>query len=148
MDKNNLVDLLDTLLKPYGFKRKGNNWILNGDEISKLVNLQKSYYGNVFYINYGYIIKDLDLATKPHVEMRLASVDREEQKRITDLLNLETEIQPNQRLEELAKILTNKVIAKLQSINSKKELLNELMQRSHLNDIPLVVKKYFNLSLE
>lgn len=147
MNKNNLISFLDTLLKPYGFKKKGNNWTLDGDEISKLVNLQKSYYGNLYYVNYGFIIKDLELTTTTHVEMRLGSADKEQQKRITDLLNLEIDIESNQRLDELKKVLITKVIVHLQSINSKIDLLDELKKRPHLNDIPLIVKDYFNLGL-
>ena len=75
MEKKDLIKLLDEIFVPLGFKRKGHNWVLNGDELSKLINLQKSNYSNAFYIN----------------------------------------------------------------------LLNDLRKRLHLNNIPLVVKRHFNL---
>jgi hypothetical protein len=67
MEKKDLIKLLDEIFVPLGFKRKGNNWVLNGDELSKLINLQKSNYSNAFYINYGYIIKGLELTTVMHI---------------------------------------------------------------------------------
>ena len=145
MDKKDLIKLLDEIFVPLGFKRKGNNWVLNGDELSKLINLQKSNYSNAFYINYGYIIKGLELTTTTHVENRLTSTNKEEQKRITDLLDLETEIPTDQRLAELKKFITDKIAVQMQSVNTEADLLNDLKKRPHLNNIPLVVKRHFNL---
>jgi hypothetical protein len=145
MEKKDLVKLLDDIFVPLGFKRRGNNWVSNGNELSKLINLQKSNYSNSFYINYGYIIKGIELTTTTHVENRLASINKEEQKRITDLLDLEKEIPIDQRLTELKKFITDKITVQMQSINTESELFSDLKKRPHLNDIPLVVKRHFNL---
>jgi len=145
MEKKDIVKLLDDIFVPLDFKRKGNNWVIKGKELSKIVNLQKSNYGNYFYINYGFIIRGLELTTTTHVEHRLASVYREEQERITDLLDLETDIPMDQRLKELRCLITNKVLIRIQSVNTEEDLLNEIKKRPHLNDIPLVVKKYFDI---
>lgn len=145
MDKKNLIKLFNEIFIPLGFKRKGNNWVLNGDELSKLINLQKSNYSNAFYINYGFIIKGLELTTTTHVENRLASTNKEEQKRITDLLDFDTQIPIDQRLVELKKFITDKIIVQVQSVNTEADLLIDLKKRPHLNNIPLVVKRHFNL---
>ena len=60
MEKKDLINILSEMLVPIGFKRKGNYWVVNGDEITKMVNLQKSQYGNSFYINYDYIVAPYD----------------------------------------------------------------------------------------
>ena len=145
MEKKDLIKLLDEIFVPLGFKRKGNNWVLNGNELSKLINLQKSNYSNAFYINYGYIIKGLELTTTTHVENRLASTNKEEQKRITDLLDLETEIPTDQRFAELKKLIADKIAVQIQSMNTEADLLNDLRKQPHLNNIPLVVKRHFSL---
>lgn len=145
MEKKDLIKLLDEIFIPLGLKRKGNSWVLNSKELSKIINLQKSNYGNAFYINYGYIISGLQLTTATHVENRLASTDKDEQKRITDLLDLETDIKTDQRVTELKVFISNKIVAQIQSINTETDLLNDLKKRQHLNNIPLVVKKHFNL---
>lgn len=145
MEKKDFVKLLDEIFIPFGFKRKCNNWVLNEDSLSKLVNLQKSNYSNSFYINYGFIIKGLELTTTTHVENRLSSVDREEQKRITDLLDLEVEMLVDQRLTDLKMFITDNIVLQVQSVTTEDDLLMNLKKRSHLNNIPLVVKKHFNL---
>jgi hypothetical protein len=145
MEKKDLIKLLDEIFLPLGFKKKGNNWIFNGIDINKVINLQKSNFGNSYYINFGYIIKRLELTTKTHVENRLASIDKNQQIRITDLLDLETIISDANRLEELREIIYDKVVLQIQSINNEIDLLNNLKNRNHLNNVPIVVKKYFNI---
>lgn len=147
MGKNDLIQLLDEIFVPLGFTRKGNNWALNGSELSKLVNLQKSNYSNSFYINYGYVLKSVPLSNeRTHVESRLASIDKEEQKLITDLLDLETETPTERRSTQLKRIINYKIADEIQSVNTERELLEYLKKRPHLNDISLTVKRHFNLS--
>ena len=145
MEKRDFIKLLDEIFRPLGFGRKGNSWVLNGDELSKVVNLQKSNYSNAFYINYGYIIKGLELTTVTHVESRLASTDRAIQKKVTDLLDLEVKMDIDHRLVELREFIVDKIVTQMLSINTEKDLLNYLKRRPHLNDVSLVVKKYFQL---
>lgn len=145
MEKKDLIKLLDDIFVPLGFKRKSNNWVLNDNELTKLINLQKSNYSDAFYINYGYIIKGIELTTKTHVENRLASSNKDEQKRITDLLDFGKEIPTDQRLVELKKIITDKIVTQMQSIETEDDLLNDLKKRPHLNNIPLVVKQHFKV---
>lgn len=145
MEKKDLIKLLNEIFIPLNFRREGNNWVFNSNELIKIINLQKSNYSNAFYINYGYIIKGLELTTSMHIEDRLASISKEEQKRITDLLDFHTAIQPDQRLRELKQIIIDKIIMQVQLVNTEKDLLSNLQTRAHLNNIPLVVKRHFNL---
>ena len=145
MEKTLLIRLLSDIFIPIGFKRKGNNWVYNGEYLSKIINLQRSNYGNSFYINYGFIIKGLELTTTYHVHDRLASVDKVEQDRITTLLDLDVEMSREFRLVELNMLIKEKIVLKIQSINTVVDLFNALNERLHLNDIPMVVKKYFKL---
>ena len=140
MEKKDLVNLLDTIFIPLGFKRKGNNWVQNGSELSKIINLQKSNYSNAFYINYGYVIKCLELTTNTHIENRLASIDNVEQKELTNLLDLENEMSNDTRFAKLKKFINDKIVLQIQSVNTEADILSELKNRSHLNNIPLVVK--------
>lgn len=146
MEKKDLISLLDEIFIPLSFKRKGNNWVLDGIELFKIINLQKSNYGTAFYINYGYIIKGLNLTTTTHVENRLSSADKEEQKEITDLLNLENDIGDSQRLIMLKRLVIEKIVKQIESTNTQEDLLRELQKRPHLHNIPLVVKEHFKLA--
>jgi len=146
MDKKGLINIISEKLIPVGFKKKGNFWVINGDEITKMVNLQKSNYFNSFYINYGYIINSIPLDNEMmHIYNRVTSLEVEERNKIALLLNLDNHISDAERSKELSKILHDKLIAKVNAINTEEELLNELKKRPHLNDIPLMVKKHFKL---
>lgn len=146
MNKTDLIKLLDEIFVPLGFKKKGVYWVSDGLVLSKLINLQKSGFGNFFYINFGYIIRELELGQNAmHIYNRFGSNDANENKRITELLDFENNSIGNNRLSELKGILNRILVPKIQAVNTEEDLLNELKSRPHLNDIPLAVKKHLNL---
>ena len=143
--KKDLIELLNEIFKPLGFKRKGNNWVQNGDRLVKVINLQKSNFGNYFYINYGFVIKSLKLTTQMHVDNRLASLEKSERKSLVDMLDCETKIPWQQRSEYLRSIISTKILPVMKSVVSEQDLYQYLKNRLHINDIPLIVKDYFQL---
>ena len=147
MEKRELINFLNEILAPLGYKKKGNNWMQPSIELIKVINLQKSNYGNLFYINYGFIIKNLELTTVSHFENRLASNIKEEQLKISNLLNLEYTIRDEERLSELKNFIIKKVIVKMNSLNCINDLFEEIKKAPQLNKIPLIVKQYFNLPI-
>jgi hypothetical protein len=149
MDKKDLVKFLDEIFLPLDFKRKGNNWVSNGKIINKIVNLQKSQYSNAYYINYGYILNNLPLDNFTyHVDNRLASKDKSEQELITDLLNLENDIDSEKRLALLGNIIDSKIVEEIKFISKEEDILRILKAREHLYTIPPFVLKYFDLRIE
>jgi hypothetical protein len=146
MNNNEFKVFLNDIFKTFGFKRKGNNWFSENNELIKVINLQKSNFGNQYYINYGYILKSLKLDKfEMHIFHRLSSLDKKENERIKELLDFEGNIDDSQRKSELKSFLEKNLIQSLIQINSEIDILNELKQRSHLNDVPIIVKNHFNL---
>ena len=146
MDKAKFIKVFDEIFKSNGFKKKDNNWFADGTELKKLVNLQKSSFGNYYYLNYGFLINRLDPdGLWAHFYCRLTSTDKEESQRIDDLLNLDSGIEEEQRISEIQFHLVMDVIIRLQKINTESELLFEIKKLPHLNTVPLIVKKHFNL---
>lgn len=147
MEKKELSSILNEVLAPIGFKKKGDSWVINGDEITKMINLQKSQFSNSFYINYGYILKSVPLnGLMMHVFKGFGSIDKTEQQRMTALLDLGNNISNEDRAKELKKLLLEKLVLNIQEVNTEEDVLSELKKRPHLNDIPLVVKKHFSLA--
>jgi len=143
MEKKELSSILNDILVPIGFKKKGDYWIINGDIITKMVNLQKSKFGNNFYINYGYILKSIPLDNlNMHVFQGFGSIDNKESMRIKELLD---KISNENRAIELKQLILDKIVMNIMAVKTEEDLLNELKSRPHLKDIPLVVKKYFSL---
>ncbi|MCW3162843.1 DUF4304 domain-containing protein [Chryseobacterium oryctis] len=145
MEKKELINIISNVLSPIGFKRKGNSWVFNDSSINKIVNLQKSQFGNYYYINYGYILNAIPLNDMMHIYNRVTSINIDEREEINLLLNLESNISDKEREDGLKKVLQKELVDKIQSINIEDDLLEELRNRPHLNDIPLVVKQYFQL---
>lgn len=149
MEKKELVKFMDGIFAPLNFKRKGNNWVSNGESVNRIINLQKSQYSNAFYINYGYILNNLPLDKWTyHVDNRLASREKEEQKLITDLLNLENDINTEERFFLLNKIINEKIVKEIQSVSCEDDVLKVLKGKEFLYTIPPSVLKYFNLNIE
>jgi ferritin-like protein len=149
MEKEKLIVFLNRIFIPSGFKRKGNNWVINGDEINKIINLQKSQYSNLFYINYGYIINSLPLeGFVNHVDNRLSSTDKREQQKITSLLDLDYQIDTTERFTELEKIIRSKIIQEMQNTSKEADILTVLNQRQFLYTIPPVVLKHFKINID
>jgi len=146
MEKKNIVKLLDELFLPIGFKRKGNNWVNNGEQVSKVVNLQKSNYSDSYYINYGFILNRLPMGNlKMHIENRLAGRNKEHEFRLFELLDMESEIIDEIRLNELKNMISEQIVAQFQLVNSDADIFSYLKRRPHLYDIPLRIKEYFGI---
>lgn len=146
MEKKELALIVSEILVPNGFKKKGDYWVINGDVITKMVNLQKSKFSNSFYINYGHIVQSIPLDNlMMHVFEGFGSVDHNENTRIKELLDLENNISNEDRGEGLRELLLEKLLPAIQAVNTEEDVLNELKKRPHLNDIPLIVKRHFGL---
>ena len=143
MDNKELKKQIDNLLIPVGFKRKGNNWKLENEELEKVVNLQKSNFNNSYYINYGYNLKKLDYDRMLiHISNRLAHSDNDKNTLIDNTLNLEVELSLQNRVNGVKEIISEILLPEIESINCETDIVNMLKKRPHLNDIPLKVKEY------
>lgn len=148
--KNKILEsILSELLIPNGFKKKGNYWLINGNELTKIVHLQKSQFGNSFYINFGYIINSIPLnGLSMHIFQQVSSLDEKERNRIMELLNLDKDISETVRIDELDHILRSKLVDKMKSINSEDDIrkMTEDFSQAQLNMIPLSVKEYLKIT--
>jgi len=146
MEKKKLIKYLDGIFSPMGFKKRGNMWKAQSAELEKIINLQRSKYSNSYYLNYGFIIKNLKLdILEMHVYNRLSSSDDKENERIMGLLDLENEISENERKEGLKFFIENNLLSELKNTGTETDLLARLKKRPHLNDVPLVVKRHFQI---
>ncbi|WP_288244835.1 DUF4304 domain-containing protein [uncultured Chryseobacterium sp.] len=148
--KNKILEsILSELLIPNGFKKKGNYWLINGNELTKIVHLQKSQFDNSFYINFGYIINSIPLnGLSMHIFQQVSSLDEKERNRIMELLNLDNDISETVRIDELDHILRSKLVDKMKSINSLDDIrkMTEDFSQAQLNMIPLSVKEYLKIT--
>jgi hypothetical protein len=146
MIKSEFTKHLDNLFKSYFFKKKGNQWTFVDDSVLKIIKLRKSYYGNYYYIDYGFILKSLELdGLVMHIYHTLGSSDEIENARIMELLDFDSSITDEKRIDELKNVIEREILALFRDVNTEDDILKLLKRRRHLNDIPLCVKEYFKL---
>jgi Domain of unknown function (DUF4304) len=148
MEKKNLENIISEVFTPLGFEKKGNYWTLVNNEITKIINLQKSQFSNRFYINYGYIINSIPLnGLKMHIFSGFGSADISVNESINELLDLDNIINDAERQLDLYTLIKDNLFEKLQAINTEEELANYLkaLQPPLSNMIPGIVKNYFNI---
>lgn len=124
---NPIREALSTLLKAHGFKNKSNSWYLDDEESVSVVNLQKSRYGDQYYINLGVAFKVLGVvgfpaAHKCHVSFRLEeAIPDAEQELYKAALNMENQsISPDDRKAVVSRMVEIFGLAMLRESSSAK----------------------------
>lgn len=150
MEKKELINFLNDLFKQFGFRKKGNIWFIETETIKKVINLQRSNFGNYYYLNYGWIIKALSVQGLYHFGGRLSSLNKFENMRIDELLDLDNNINKEKREYELFNFINLYLVEKLETINTEEDLSNYLHNLKHplSNMIPGNVRNYFNIPLK
>ncbi|WP_055393036.1 DUF4304 domain-containing protein [Flagellimonas eckloniae] len=137
---------LDQLLKPHGFKKKGNKWTSETEELEKIIELQKSNFSNSYYLNYGFNFKDLDYTeVTMHIWNRFGPSKRKENKIFIKTLDLESPLNPTERIQNLKLFISSLLLPEINGINAKEDVVKKLKSRKHLNDVFLRVKRHLNL---
>lgn len=147
MDNKQFKKWFGDVAKASGFQKNNSNWLQNVGELTKLVNLQKSNFANKYYVNFGFIINALPCGQLlTHIGYRLSSPDPEERRKVEELLDLDSPIDDSARKSALAIRLSHDVFGQLLKTDTEADVFSVLKKQPHLNNIPLSVKKHFNLS--
>ena len=125
-DSRLVKEALGTPLKEVGFKKKSDSWYWQNDEVVLMVNLQKSQYGDQYYVNGGVALKALGSSEFPkehqcHIRFRLTAVaSDDETKQIEAAFDLEDKSFPDhQREEEISRLVRDVALPILQGCSSE-----------------------------
>ncbi len=91
---NILKQTVTAELRPVGFARKGSAWYLQNEKIIAVVNLQKSEFGTLYFLNIGFWLREIEDIHNPkvercHVQARAEGIWKCGRPSIADLLDLE-----------------------------------------------------------
>jgi Domain of unknown function (DUF4304) len=124
-DSKTIKEIIKKSLSKAGYSKKSDTWYFRNDEVVLLVNLQKSQYGNQYYLNCGVGLKSLGVVDFPkeyqcHIRFRIEGVMPEgSEKNIAALLNLEDmSISEIQRKDEISKLIAEYVLPTLTALSS------------------------------
>jgi hypothetical protein len=91
MENSQFQDWFNKLAEGQGFKEEKGRWIQKEKELTKVVELQKSRFGNTYYVNFGFIINTLPLGPlRTHIDYRFGTTDPEKRHNIDELLDLDS----------------------------------------------------------
>lgn len=125
-DSKLVKEALGAPLVEAGFKKKSDSWYWRNDEVVLLVNLQKSQYGDQYYVNCGVALKSLGAVEFPkehhcHIRFRLtAVVSDEERKGIEPVFDLENDsLSDHQRKDKISRLIRDIALPILNGCSSR-----------------------------
>jgi len=115
INSRELKKVLNNELSQYGFHRKGSTWLLKKKEVIVLVNLQKSNYGEYYYINIGFLLRHIDDIQNPRVEFchlqgRADGISENDTSLVSSLLDLESSLDDENRINLFSLFIREKII--------------------------------------
>jgi hypothetical protein len=134
------------VMKKNGFRRKSKSWYLRTDDTILVVNLQKSIYGDQYYVNLAVWLKALGENVFPkeyhcHIRSRVVAFDRDRQKywerEVFDLDN--TDMPDAERSQQIQSFLEEKALPFLLSCGSVEEL-RKLYREGRFEGIPVLIE--------
>ena len=130
MKTDNPIKLgVEAALKESKFLRKANIWHRELEETFLVVDVQKSNYGEQYYVNLGILVKRLPLVrdrlppkeNECHVRLRLEALSPDEEERLKRLLDLEDQsIGPAERQEHVRALLADVAVPFLLGCGTRK----------------------------
>ncbi|MDP1734048.1 MAG: DUF4304 domain-containing protein [Sulfuritalea sp.] len=121
-------------MKAHGFRKSGPTWHRDCDRMIQVLNIQKSQWGDQFYINLGIYLKDLGSEVRPteyrcHVRCRVEQLlDGEDFSNFNRLLNFDELAPLASRYKELRSLVAQSALAWLDT-NSTKDALAITLKR-------------------
>lgn len=131
-----LVEIINSVVSERGFRKKGQSWYLKVNDVLQIVNLQKSQYGNQFYINFGVFLGKAEIEDKVksnacHVQFRFNSVASvSENEKASLALDLDSSMSFEDRLQIIS-VLIEKSLALFSEFNSKAGLREKLKEEKN-----------------
>jgi hypothetical protein len=148
MEIKDLINLINSELKPLGYKKKGRKWSIETEELIKDVSIQKSNFSKFYYVNYGFIIKELDLENSyHHYASGLGGITQEENSFVQTFLDFEND--ENKDVVKFTTIFRANLIADLNSINRIQDLRSHIVEKQfRINMLSLPTKNFLQISVQ
>ncbi len=138
MQSSEIVNYFNSKFKEYGFKKKGLTWYKKFPECICVVNLQKSNYNNLYYLNVASYIRSIDpiidypKEEKCHIRTRLGDNFIG--------LNLSSQMTRDERNSYLD-ILFSEICERINQINHLKGIITYLGKNPILRNIMPIAAK-------
>ncbi len=131
IDKRTFKNAIAAPLDKAGFKKKGQSWYLDGKDAIIVVNLQKSDWSEIYFINMGIWLKNLGETSFPqynhcHLYYRIERFFPEQRELI--LVGCSLDKSNQQMLDELSEFIESEVIPFLRNCTDENKLRELMLQ--------------------
>lgn len=144
MESNDFKKLFEEIAKEYDFKRAYEGWFKEFPEIIQVLDLQKSNYGNYYYLNIKLYIQGVFgskyVKSKQLVKIDGGDVFLRQPDNYSNLLDLDAPLEKNERKEGLRRMF-NEFIMPFSNKTTTKEEIKELHRKGDLFILPAVKKE-------
>jgi hypothetical protein len=132
-ERNAVQRAFDSWGREAGLEKRSGSWYHTSDEVISVSNLQKSQYGQKYYVNQAFWLRELGdecfpKENKCHIRMRLGSLVGDQSDRLDQLLDMKYEASDESRILELAALFgvgLSRVIERGDSLRGLRALLDE-----------------------
>lgn len=132
MTQNELFKFIDQQLQPLGFQKKDNSWYKENLETITILALEKSRWGEIYYMSLCVFFRQLDQQKRPkfykaHGRIRTGSLGENTE----EYLNLEKNMDDSIRKQRIKKLLDKSlpVLSKMENSAGIIELLEQFNPR-------------------
>ena len=148
MNDNVITKILISELAKYNFKKHNSTWSRNVNDVEQKVELQKSNYGNYYYLNLYIRLIKISEKNIPHIAIRINDVATGDiGSSIDSTLSLETNMNDIDRRTLLSSLITQCILPFFEKADSLQKI--EKLLRTELfiqNRSSKQLKKYFEVS--
>lgn len=135
MKTDNAVKLgIDDALKGSRFRRKGNSWYRETEEAVLLVDVQKSNFGEQYYVNLGVLLRHLldggahrlpPKENQCHIRVRIEALKPDEEAALKGLLDIEDGgLETEERRQAVSSVITRVALPFLNQCGSLAGILD------------------------
>jgi hypothetical protein len=129
-DSKLIKEAINVSLKNSGLKKKSNSWYWSNNDVVQVINLQKSQYGDQYYLNFGIGLIELGISDFPkeqhcHIRFRAAAVVSDELKlKIESALDLESmSMSDEERASDISELIREVILPVFSDCSSKNGVL-------------------------
>ncbi|PET60663.1 hypothetical protein CN514_14150 [Bacillus sp. AFS001701] len=144
MDIKEFKKFVDEVLLTKGMKKRRSNYYFDNEEIISVLGLQKTSYTNGYYLNFGYVIKDLNTKEHPNytdgnIRLRFEFKINRKLTDLIDIYNVEKEL----LIEQFHKNINNYILP-IKKISDLQKLIKK--EPELLSQATLETKKFLNMN--
>lgn len=122
IEKKQLKQAVDLVLKAAGFEKNGASWYLDSPEIVGVLNLQKHDFSDKYFVNISFLIRSLSagderpLHNRCHIQTRVESVFPQDYEKLERIFKLDGDLDAKVQVDEVVAFFEQRVIPFVKSL--------------------------------